>query len=63
MPLPTIATPTFELKLPSSGKKITYRPFLVKEEKVLILIWKLVIPRTSLESIKDTLKDCVKTRE
>ena len=32
MPLPTIATPTYELKLPSTGKKVKYRPFLVKEE-------------------------------
>ena len=37
MPLPTIATPTHELNLPSTGKKIKYRPFLVKEEKLLIL--------------------------
>ena len=37
MPLPTIETPTYELKLPSSNKKIKYRPFLVKEEKILIL--------------------------
>ena len=37
MPLPTIETPTHELKLPSSNKKIRYRPFLVKEEKVLII--------------------------
>ena len=37
MPLPTIATPTYELTLPSTGKKIKYRPFLVKEEKILLL--------------------------
>ena len=37
MPLPKISTPTYELELPSTGKKIKYRPFLVKEEKVLIL--------------------------
>ena len=37
MPLPTIETPTYELKVPSSGKKIKYRPFLVKEEKILII--------------------------
>jgi len=37
MPLPKIATPTYELELPSTGKTIKYRPFLVKEEKVLIL--------------------------
>ena len=34
MPLPTITTPTYELKMPSTGKKIKYRPFLVKEEKI-----------------------------
>ena len=37
MPLPKIVTPTYTLTIPSSGKKITYRPFLVKEEKVLIM--------------------------
>ena len=37
MPLPKIATPTFELVIPSTGKKIKYRPFLVKEEKVLVM--------------------------
>ena len=36
MPLPKIATPTYELELPSTGKTITYRPFLVKEEKILL---------------------------
>ncbi len=45
MPLPTIATPTFELTLPSNGKKIKYRPFLVKEEKILLM---------AMESGKDT---------
>jgi hypothetical protein len=37
MAIPIIATPTYELTLPSTGKKIKYRPFLVKEEKVLLL--------------------------
>ena len=37
MPLPKISTPTHELVLPSTGKKIKYRPFLVREEKILIL--------------------------
>ena len=37
MPLPKISTPTYELEIPSTGKKIKYRPFLVKEEKVLII--------------------------
>ena len=37
MPLPKIATPTYELELPSTGKQIKFRPFLVKEEKLLVL--------------------------
>ena len=37
MPLPKIATPSYELELPSTGKTITYRPFLVKEEKLLVI--------------------------
>ena len=37
MPLPKLATPTYELEVPSTGKKIKYRPFLVKEEKILLL--------------------------
>ena len=37
MPLPKINTPTYEMELPSSGKKIKYRPFLVKEEKILLI--------------------------
>ena len=37
MPLPKIATPTYELELPSTEKKVRYRPFLVKEEKVLLI--------------------------
>ena len=37
MPLPKISTPTYELELPSTGQKIRYRPFLVREEKILIM--------------------------
>ena len=37
MPLPKIATPTYELTLPSSDVQVKYRPFLVKEEKILLL--------------------------
>ena len=37
MPLPKIVTPTYELRLPSTDQLIKYRPFLVKEEKVLLM--------------------------
>ena len=62
MPLPTIATPTFELVLPSNGKKIKYRPFLVKEEKVLILALETGDTSDITRAIKDVLKACVQTR-
>lgn len=62
MPLPTIATPTFELILPSNGKKIKYRPFLVKEEKVLILALETGDTADITRSIKDVLKACILTR-
>ena len=45
MPLPTIETPTYELKLPSSNKKIKYRPFLVREEKILIIAFRVKKPK------------------
>ncbi len=37
MALPKVNTPTYELKIPSTGQKVTYRPFLVKEEKMLLM--------------------------
>ena len=62
MPLPTIATPTHELKLPSTGKKIKYRPFLVKEEKLLILALESKNPNEITASVKDVLRKCIITR-
>lgn len=62
MPLPKISTPTYELELPSTGKKIKYRPFLVKEEKILILALESQDPTQITNAIKQVLKDCVQTR-
>ena len=62
MPLPTIATPTYELTLPSSGKKVKYRPFLVKEEKVLILALESQNQSDITNAVKDVLKKCIMTR-
>ena len=62
MPLPTIATPTYELKLPSTGKKLKYRPFLVKEEKILILALESQNPNEITNAVKDVLKKCIITR-
>ena len=62
MPLPKISTPTYELELPSSGKKIKYRPFLVREEKILILALESENSDQITSAIKTTLKDCIQTR-
>ena len=62
MPLPKIATPTHELVLPSTGKKIKYRPFLVKEEKILILALESEDQKQITNAIKSTLKSCIQTR-
>ena len=62
MPLPTITTPTYELSLPSTGKKIKYRPFLVKEEKIFILALETRDQNQITNAVKDVLKKCVITR-
>ena len=62
MPLPTIETPSYELKLPSSSKKIKYRPFLVKEEKILILALESRDQNEITNAVTDVLKKCIITR-
>ena len=62
MPLPKIVTPSFELTLPSNGKKIKYRPFLVKEEKILILAIESNSMKDITRAIKDILKNCIITK-
>ncbi len=62
MPLPTIVTPSYELNLPSNGKKIKYRPFLVKEEKILILAIESNSMKDISRAIKDVLKNCILTK-
>ena len=62
MPLPTISTPTYELTLPSSDKKIKYRPFLVKEEKILIIAMESQDSKQIARVIKDVLSKCILSR-
>ena len=62
MPLPKIATPTYELELPSTGKTIKFRPFLVKEEKLLVLALESDDSKEITNAIKAVLKDCIQTR-
>jgi hypothetical protein len=62
MPLPKISTPTYELELPSTGKKIKYRPFLVKEEKILIIAMESEDEKQSTNAIKEVISSCIITR-
>ena len=62
MPLPKIATPQYTLDLPSTGKSIKYRPFLVKEEKILILALESEDVKQITSAIKQILKDCIITK-
>ena len=62
MPLPTIVTPTYELELPSTGKKVKYRPFLVKEEKLLVLALETESTKDISTAIKTVLKNCIQSR-
>ena len=62
MPLPKIATPTYELELPSTGDTIKYRPFLVKEEKLLVIALESEDNKQITNAIKAVLKSCVLTK-
>ena len=59
MPLPTISTPTYELTLPSSDRKIKYRPFLVKEEKILIVAMESQDTKQIARAVKDVISKCI----
>jgi len=59
MALPKIGIPTFELELPSTGKTIKYRPFLVKEEKVLLIALESEDEQQIIAAVKDLIKNCV----
>ena len=62
MPLPKITTPTYELELPSTQKKVRYRPFLVKEEKVLLIALESEDTKEITNAIKAVIKNCVLTK-
>ena len=63
MPLPKISTPTYELEIPSTKKKIRYRPFLVKEEKILIIAMESQSDSQIANAVKDVLSSCVLTKD
>jgi len=62
MPLPKISTPTYELEIPSTGKKVRYRPFLVKEEKVLVMALESEDMKQITGAIIDILSECILSR-
>ena len=62
MPLPKIATPTYELELPSTKQTIKFRPFLVKEEKLLVLALESEDTKNITTAIKTVIKNCISTR-
>ena len=62
MPLPKISTPTYELNLPSTGKKVNYRPFLVREEKLLVLALESENSKEITTAMKAVIKNCIQTR-
>jgi len=62
MPLPKIATPTYELELPSTGETIQYRPFLVKEEKLLVIALESEDTKQITTAIKTVIKSCILTK-
>ena len=62
MALPTMDLPTYELVVPSTKKKIKFRPFLVKEEKILLMALETNDEKNIRESIYELLKSCITTR-
>jgi T4 bacteriophage base plate protein len=62
MPLPKISTPTYELEIPSLKKTVKYRPFLVKEEKILIIAMESEDPKQIAEALKTVIGNCILTR-
>ena len=63
MPLPKINTPTYELVLPSTGKKIKYRPFLVREEKILIMAMESEDMNQITSAIIQIISDCLLAKD
>jgi|TARA_Y100000034_G_scaffold47150_1_gene58050 hypothetical protein len=59
MALPKITTPTYELLLPSTDKKLKFRPFLVKEEKILLIAMENNKEEEIFSAIKQIIKNCL----
>ena len=59
MALPVLKHPTFELTVPSTKQKLTYRPFLVKEEKLLLIGMESEEEKQLAEATKQVIKNCI----
>lgn len=59
MSLPKLSFPTFELTLPSTKQVVKYRPFLVKEEKILLIAQSSEDPSQILNAVKQVLNNCI----
>lgn len=59
MALPVVSTPTFTTKIPSTGQEIEYRPFLVKEEKTLLIALEGKDPKDIAREVSNLLNDCI----
>ena len=58
MALPKLTTPTYELEIPSTDEKIKYRPFLVKEEKILMMAMESKNDSEVVRAVKDIVSEC-----
>lgn len=63
MALPKLSTPQYTLKLPSTGKQVKYRPFLVKEEKLLLMAMESEDEKETIETIKTIIKSCTDIKQ
>jgi hypothetical protein len=62
MPLPKISVPSYTLELPSTEEEIQYRPFLVKEEKLLVIALESEDTKQITTAIKNVIKNCIHTK-
>ena len=58
MALPKLTTPTYELEIPSTDEKIKYRPFLVKEEKILMMAMETKSESDIVQAVKEIVSEC-----
>ena len=63
MNLPKIDLPTYELELPSNGKKVKFRPFLVKEQKILLMAMESNDEKDSINAVKQIVSNCIVDEE